>query len=58
MIDNSSLKWFQHLYYLPHPIIQPSLMLMDRLMFLLHGNTMSAKARANSFQILERIASD
>jgi hypothetical protein len=44
-IDNSSLKKFQHLllYYLPHCIIQPSLMLTDRLMFLLHGNVMSAK---------------
>jgi hypothetical protein len=30
-IDNSSLKWFQHilLYYLPHLIIQPLLMLTD-----------------------------
>jgi hypothetical protein len=33
-------------------------MLTDRLMILLHGNAMSAKARANSFQILERIAND
>jgi hypothetical protein len=59
-IDNSSLKWFQHLllYYLPHHIIQPSLMLTDRLMFLLHGNVMSAKARADFLQILERIAND
>jgi hypothetical protein len=49
-IDNSSLKGFQHLLldYLPHHIIQPSLMLMDRLMFLLHGNVMSAKAWAHS----------
>jgi hypothetical protein len=49
-IDNSSLKWFQHLllYYLPHRIIQPSLMLMDRLMFLFHVNAMGAKAQANS----------
>jgi hypothetical protein len=59
-IDNSSLKCFQHilLYYLPHHIIQPSLILMDRLMILLLGNAMSAKVRANSFQILKRIAND
>jgi hypothetical protein len=59
-IDNSSLKRFQHLllYYLPHRIIQPSLMLTDTLMFLLHGNVMSAKAQANSLQIFERIAND
>jgi hypothetical protein len=59
-IENSSLKWFQHLllYYLPHCIIQSSLMIMDRLMILLHGNAMSAKARANSLQILERIDND
>jgi hypothetical protein len=57
-IDNSSLKWFQHLllYNLPHRIIQSSQMLTDRLMFLLHGNEMSAMARANSLQFLERIA--
>jgi hypothetical protein len=49
-IDNSSLKWFQHLllYYLSDRIIQPLLMLTGRLMFLLHGNAMSAKAQANS----------
>jgi hypothetical protein len=49
-IDNSRLKWFQHLllYYLPHRIIQLSLMLTDKLMFLLHGNALSAKAWANS----------
>jgi hypothetical protein len=59
-IDNSSLKQFQHLflYYLPHHIIQPLLMLTGRLMILLHGNAMSAKARANYLQILERIAND
>jgi hypothetical protein len=59
-IDNSSLKWFQHilLYDHPHRIIQPLLMLTNRLMFLLHGNAMSAKARANSLQILKRIAND
>jgi hypothetical protein len=59
-IDNSSLKWFQHLllYYLPHCIIQSPLMLTDRLMILLLGNAMSAKARTNSLQILERIAND
>jgi hypothetical protein len=33
-------------------------MLMDRLMILLHGNAMSAKAWVNSLQILERIAND
>jgi hypothetical protein len=33
-------------------------MLMDRLMLLLHGNAMSAKAQANSLQILEGIAND
>jgi hypothetical protein len=33
-------------------------MLTDRLMILLHGKAMSAKARANSLQILERIATD
>jgi hypothetical protein len=33
-------------------------MLTYRLMFLLHGNAMSAKAQANSLQILERIAND
>jgi hypothetical protein len=44
--DNSSLKWFQHLllYYLPHRIIQLLLMLTDRLMILLLGNVMTAKA--------------
>jgi hypothetical protein len=49
-IDNSSLKWFQHLllYYLPHRIIQLSLMFTDRHMNLLLGNAMSAKAWANS----------
>jgi hypothetical protein len=49
-IDNSSLKWFQHLllYYLPYRIIQSSLMLTDRLMILLRRSTMSAKGRANS----------
>jgi hypothetical protein len=59
-VDNASLKWFQHLllFYLPHHIFQQSLMLTDRLMFLLHGNVMSAKAQANSLQILERIAND
>jgi hypothetical protein len=59
-IDNSNHKQFQHLllYYLSHRIIQPLLMLMDWLMILLHGNAMSAKARANSLQILERIAND
>jgi hypothetical protein len=59
-VDNFSLKWFQHLllYYLPHHIIQSSLMLMDRLMILLLGNAMSEKAWANSLQILERIAND
>jgi hypothetical protein len=31
---------------------------MDRLMFPLHGNVMSAKAWANFLQILERIAND
>jgi hypothetical protein len=31
---------------------------MDKLMFLLHGNAMSAKAQANSLQLLERIAND
>jgi hypothetical protein len=58
-IDNSSLKWFQHLlYYLPHHIIQSLLMLTDMLMILLLGNAMSAKAQANSLQILESIAND
>jgi hypothetical protein len=38
--------------------MQPSLMLMGRLMFLLYGNAMSAKARTNSLQDLERIAND
>jgi hypothetical protein len=59
-IDSSSLTWFQHLllYYVHHRIIQPSLMLTNRLMFLLHGNAMSAKAQDNSLQILERIAND
>jgi hypothetical protein len=33
-------------------------MLMDRLMFLLHGNAMGVTAQANSLQILERIAND
>jgi hypothetical protein len=33
-------------------------MLTDRLMILLHGNAMSAKARANSLHILERISND
>jgi hypothetical protein len=57
-IDNSSLKWFQHLllYYLPHRIIQSSLMLTDRLMILLLENATSAKAWANSIQIIDRIA--
>jgi hypothetical protein len=31
---------------------------MDRLMLMLPENMMSAKARANSLQILERIAND
>jgi hypothetical protein len=59
-IHNSSLKWFQHLllYYLLQCIIQSSLMHMDRLMLMLPENMMSAKARANSLQILERIAND
>jgi hypothetical protein len=34
------------------------LVLMDKLMILLHGNAMSAKAQSNSLQILERIADD
>jgi hypothetical protein len=34
------------------------MMLMDRLIILLHGNAMSAKARADPLQILERIAND
>jgi hypothetical protein len=53
-IDNSSLKWFQHLllYYLPHRIIQLSLMLMDMLMILLLGNAMSAEAQAILFRSL------
>jgi hypothetical protein len=33
-------------------------MLMDRLMILLFGNVKSAKAQANSLQILERITND
>jgi hypothetical protein len=33
-------------------------MLTDRLMILLHGNAVSAKAWANSLQILERVAND
>jgi hypothetical protein len=33
-------------------------MLTDRLMILLHGNAMNAKAQANYLQILERIAND
>jgi hypothetical protein len=33
-------------------------MLTGRLMILLYGNAMSAKAQANSVQILERIAND
>jgi hypothetical protein len=33
-------------------------MLTDMLMFLLHGNVMSAKAHANSLQILERIVNN
>jgi hypothetical protein len=33
-------------------------MLMNRLIILLHGNAVRAKARANSLQILERIAND
>jgi hypothetical protein len=31
---------------------------LHRLLILLHGNAMSAKAQANSLQILERIAND
>jgi hypothetical protein len=59
-IDNSTLKWFQHLllYYIPHRIIQSSLMLTDKLMILFLENAMSAKAKSNSLQILERIAND
>jgi hypothetical protein len=33
-------------------------MLMEKLMILLHGKVKSAKARANSLQILEGIAND
>jgi hypothetical protein len=33
-------------------------MLTDRLMILLLGNAINAKAQANSLQILERIAND